>query len=107
MSHEEKTREFCLHEEGLWYGAEELPKSHPKVKYHVIEYSAYETQAAQIKELVEALESIAAEKCSPSFDKVLPRLDRNKLISIIDTDTTIARETLEQIRTRLEGGSNE
>lgn len=46
---------------------------------------------------IEALESIAAEKCSPSFDSVLKNLDRGKLISIIDTDTALARQVLAQM----------
>jgi hypothetical protein len=44
----------------------------------------------------EALESIAAEKCKPSFDEQLHKLDRAALISIVDTDTRIAREALAQ-----------
>ena len=46
---------------------------------------------------IEVLESIAAEKCNPPFDETLPKLERGSLISIIDTDTKLAREALEQI----------
>lgn len=49
-------------------------------------------QAARI--MFEALESIAAEKCKPDFDTQLPKLGRGSLVSIIDTDTAVAREAL-------------
>lgn len=44
---------------------------------------------------IETMTSIAAEKCKPSFDSVLNSLERGKLISIIDTDTALARQFLQ------------
>ncbi len=49
--HEAGAREFSLHEEGLWYGAEEMPPTHPEVKFHVIEYSAFEKMKQERDEL--------------------------------------------------------
>ena len=42
----------------------------------------------------EVLESIAAEKCKGSFEETLHKLQHGELISIIDTDTRLAREAM-------------
>ena len=95
-----KPREFWInanpHNRGWSEGKPDqaLIDINPYGAVHVIEYSAYESLKAERDRYREALESIAAEKCSPSFDEVLPRLERGKLISIIDTDTHIARAAL-------------
>lgn len=52
---------------------------------------------ADLMEAREALSSIAAEKCEPDFDSVIHKLERGNLISIIDTDTAIAREALSKL----------
>lgn len=49
-------------------------------------------QAEIIEMLFEALESIAA--IETDFEKMLPHVERGKLISIIDNDTAIARDTI-------------
>lgn len=51
-SADKKPREFSLHEDGMWYGAEELPPKHKETMYHVILMSAYrelENKLAQIE----------------------------------------------------------
>jgi hypothetical protein len=50
-----KYREFSLHEEGLWYGVEELPPSYPYTKYHTIEYAALTAAQDEIEKLMTAL----------------------------------------------------
>lgn len=56
------------------------------------------------EEMEEVLESIAAEKCKPSFEEQLSKLERGALISIIDTDTKLARDALAQARAVRGGG---
>lgn len=51
-----KPRTFSLHEDGLWYGSDELPPDHEKTFCHVIEYSAYQALLEQAERMAEALE---------------------------------------------------
>lgn len=76
---------YLFHENG--------PQYDPDVM-HVCQ--AFIAQDAELSAAREVIESIAAEKCNPSFDEVLPTLERGKLISIIDCDTALAREWLEK-----------
>jgi len=64
----------------------------------VVERAALAEALELIGELEAVVESIAAEKCKPNFDDVLPNLERGKLISIIDVDTDIARKALARIK---------
>lgn len=61
---------------------------------HGNEYAIVCHYKEQNRIMRDALESIAAEKCNPSFDSALPKLQRGQLISVIDTDMRIAREAL-------------
>lgn len=51
-----KPKEFSLHEEGLWYGTEELPPTHKECMFHVIEKSAYDQALKDMESIAKALE---------------------------------------------------
>lgn len=58
--HLEEMRHFSLHEEGLWYGTEELPPSHKECMFHVIERKAIDIMLKDMESMAKALEDITA-----------------------------------------------
>ena len=104
-----KWREYFVADtpdDGLWVADSDLKlwamlddcnqENTPRIK--VVSKAALDEALELIGELEAVVESIAAEKCKPNFDDVLPNLERGKLISIIDVDTDIARKALAKIK---------